>query len=316
MKIGAIEVLPLIDGVLLTKFPFTKALPDAGSLAWRDQHGAFRDDGMLVNSLGAFLVRTDDRVILVDSGAGEALPGGYIPLQLDVDDEQDPLVADFRSRGMSDDQIRQFASALGVIQMSHGALPGSLEAVGVGPDEVTDIIFTHLHFDHIGWASVGGAAFFPNATLRCANQDLAYFLAGTHDDWFSAQIFHCLKAPERLEPVLNRIETWESDCTLLPGIDVRLAPGHTPGSSVVVISSGAERAMLLGDMIHCPLELMDDDFNMLGDHDQELANRVREAYARELEGSNIPVAAGHFPDLQFGRLLPGQGVRRWVFDAQ
>jgi hypothetical protein len=82
-----------------------------------------------------------------------------------------------------------------------------------------------------------------------------------------------------------------------------------------VISDGAERAMLLGDMIHCPLELMDDDFDLLVDHDQELANRVRDAYARELEGSGVPVAAAHFPGLRFGRLLPGAGVRSWTFDV-
>ena len=316
MKVGGIEVLPVIDGFLNTKFPFTKPLPDEDSLAWRDQHGAFSDEGMLMNSLGAFLVRNGDRVVLVDVGAGPGLPGGFTAPQLDVEDEHDPLVADFKSRGMSNDQIRHFASALGAIQMSHGSLPSSLDAAGVRPDEVTDIIFTHLHFDHIGWASAAGTAFFANATLRCASQDLDYFLADTHDDWFSSQVFQCLKAPDRLQPVVDRFETWESDGTVLPGLDVRLAPGHTPGSSVVVISSGAERAMLLGDIIHCPLELMDDDFNMIGDHDQELANRVREAYARELEGTDIPVAAGHFPDLRFGRLLPGKGVRRWTFDTQ
>jgi hypothetical protein len=73
--------------------------------------------------------------------------------------------------------------------------------------------------------------------------------------------------------------------------------------------------MLLGDIVHCPLELMDDDFNLLADHDQKLANRVREAYARELEGANIPVAAAHFPGLRFGRLLPGQGMRRFAFNT-
>jgi glyoxylase-like metal-dependent hydrolase (beta-lactamase superfamily II) len=102
---------------------------------------------------------------------------------------------------------------------------------------------------------------------------------------------------------------------LFPGVDVRLTPGHTPGSSVVVVSDGTDRAMILGDMIHCPLELMDDEFNLLVDVDQEAAIRVRDAYARELEGSDVMASASHFPGLRFGRLLPGEGVRRWVFDA-
>ena len=174
---------------------------------------------------------------------------------------------------------------------------------------------THLHFDHIGWASADGAPFFPNATYRCAAADLDYFLAGPDEEQFTSALFYALTARERLAPVLDRIETWDADRTLLPGIDVRLAPGHTPGSSVVVVSDGAERALLLGDMVHCPLELMDDDFNLLVDHDQELANRVRDAYARELESSGTLAAAAHFPGLRFGRLLPGETTRRWSFVA-
>ena len=98
----------------------------------------------------------------------------------------------------------------------------------------------------------------------------------------------------------------DADCTLFPGFDVRLTPGHTPGSSVVVLSSGTERAMLLGDMIHCPLELQDEEFNMIVDVDQDAANRVREAYARELEGSGVAVSAAHFPDCSSGGCCPGR----------
>jgi len=41
---------------------------------------------------------------------------------------------------------------------------------------------------------------------------------------------------------------------------------------------------------------------------------LRELYARELKGTDVPVAGSHFPGLQFDRLLPGDGVRRWTFD--
>ena len=111
----------------------------------------------------------------------------------------------------------------------------------------------------------------------------------------------------------GRLETWSGDETILPGIDVRSAPGHTPGSTVIVISSGSERAMLLGDVVHCPAELLSDDWEMIGDVDRHLAQRSREALARELEGSDIPAAASHFPGLQFGRLLALEGRRQWTF---
>jgi glyoxylase-like metal-dependent hydrolase (beta-lactamase superfamily II) len=316
MKIGDIDILSVIDGTLVSKVPATRPIPDVETYAWQEQHGIFRSDGMLAQTLGAFLVRTKDRLLLVDAGAGPELPRAYRPPVVNMEDPADPIVSFLRDqRGIPKDRVQEAVADLARIQMEHGQLPESLAALGIDPSDVTDVVFTHLHFDHIGWASIDGAAFFPNATLRCAAADADYFLPGGND-WYSCQVFRCQSARDRLGPVLDRLETWDSDCTLLPGIDIRLTPGHTPGSSVIVISSGPDRAMLLGDMVHCPLELMDDEFNLLADYDQRLADRVRTAYARELEGSQTFAAAAHFPDLRFGRLLPGNGVRHWTFDVR
>jgi glyoxylase-like metal-dependent hydrolase (beta-lactamase superfamily II) len=270
---------------------------------------------LVESTLGAFLVRAGDRVVLVDAGGGQPFSDGFVGPVIDVDDADDPIASTLRSRGLTDELVVRLAADFGRTRIDQGRLPASLEALGVQAEQITDLVFTHLHFDHIGWASAEGSAYFPNATIRCASADLAYFLAAPEEEEFVGQVFRALPATERLAPVLDRIETWESDQPLMPGIDVRLAPGHTPGSSVIVISDGPARALLLGDIIHCPLELMDDDFNLLVDHDQELANRVREAYARELEGSSTVAAAAHFPGLRFGRLLPSEGTRRWSFAA-
>ena len=107
---------------------------------------------------------------------------------------------------------------------------------------------------------------------------------------------------------------WDGSGPLIPGLDRLEAPGHTPGSTVIVLSSGRERAMLLGDVVHCPVELVDDEWEAMFDVDPELAKRTRVRLNRELEGSDIPVAAAHFDGLAFGRLLRGAGSRRqWVF---
>ena len=314
MRIGDIEILPILDGRILGRLQSTKPLPDEGSSVWRQQHGMFRSGGLIESTVGGFLVRSGDRITLVDAGLGPASPSGYTPPSVAVDDD-DPIIGPLRAQGVPEEQLRRFADDLARIEVEQGRLPDSLRANGVAPEEVTDLVFTHLHFDHIGWASAQSSAFFANATIRCASADLDHFLPGTPEDSFTSRIYGAMTVAERLGPVLDRVETWETDGPLLPGLDVRLAPGHTPGSSVVVISDGVQRALLLGDIIHCPLELMDDDFNLLVDHDQALADSVRESYARKLEGSDVPVAASHFPGLQFGRLLPGDGTRRWMFDA-
>jgi hypothetical protein len=59
---------------------------------------------------------------------------------------------------------------------------------------------------------------------------------------------------------------------------------------------------------------MDRDFDLLADHDATLARAVRDAYARELEGQDIRVAAAHFPGLRFGRLLVNGDDRDWRFE--
>jgi glyoxylase-like metal-dependent hydrolase (beta-lactamase superfamily II) len=181
-----------------------------------------------------------------------------------------------------------------------GAFLKSLAAHGVTPSEVTDVVFTHLHFDHVGWATRKGEVVFPNATYRCDRRDWTHFVGPDPG------------ATKKLSPVESRLETWDASGPLLPGIDVLAAPGHTPGSTVVVLSSGADRALVLGDVAHCPVQLVDDEWAILGDVDPALARRTRTALAREIEDTGVPVAGVHFPGMSFGRLLSGRGGRRWV----
>ncbi len=92
--------------------------------------------------------------------------------------------------------------------------------VGVEPGDVTDVLFTHLHFDHIGWASTDGVPTFPNATYRCDRRDWDHFVGS--DDVATA----------RLRPVEDRFEPWDGDASIAPGVDARLCAGHTPGSAL------------------------------------------------------------------------------------
>lgn len=238
------------------------------------QHSQFLDaEGMLPIEMGGFLVRSGEHLVLVDTGIG-------------------PHAAPERT----------------------GTFMANLAAHGVRPLDVTDVVLTHLHFDHLGWATDGERRLFDEATYRCHEADWQFFM-GTNpfDDSQAVSLMGGRTSSELLPPIFDRLETWNEDGTILPGIDVRSAPGHTPGSTVIVVSSGMERAMLLGDVVHCPAELLSDDWEMIGDVDRKLAQRSRESLARELEGSDVPAAATHFPGLTFGRLLSAQGRRQWTF---
>jgi glyoxylase-like metal-dependent hydrolase (beta-lactamase superfamily II) len=110
----------------------------------------------------------------------------------------------------------------------------------------------------------------------------------------------------------NRLEPIDGDMVpVAPGVTARHAPGHTPGHYVLVISSGVDRAYLLGDAVQCPLQLTETDISFLTDVYASLASRTREALFRELEEQQAAVGMDHFPGLEFQRILTVAG-RRWV----
>jgi glyoxylase-like metal-dependent hydrolase (beta-lactamase superfamily II) len=261
MNVGRLRIDAVIDGT--GRFMPSMTFQGTTDEQWAAHQDLLDENGMLQFTMGGFLVRggEGDRTVLVDAGLGHGTLMG----------------------------------------ITGGELLDNLAGLGVDPGEITDVLFTHLHIDHIGWASVDGRPVFPNATYRSSSADWDHFV-----------VHHPGSESERLEPATAQFETWDGGGAVLPGIDALEAPGHTPGSTVMVISSGTERAMLLGDVVHCPVQLVDDEWASLFDVDPALARKTRVALNRELEGSNIPVAAAHFPGMQFGRLIQAEGRRRWV----
>jgi glyoxylase-like metal-dependent hydrolase (beta-lactamase superfamily II) len=86
-------------------------------------------------------------------------------------------------------------------------------------------------------------------------------------------------------------------------------PGHTLGHMSVVVSSGTQRAFMLGDAVGCPAQLEDSEWAAMSDIDRDLSSRTREALYRELEGTEDVLVGSHFPELRFGRVLRGEGKR-------
>ena len=70
MNIGGIVIEPVLDGRILSKLHGTRPFPPADSPLMADQDGMVHPDGLVESTLGGFLVRTADRVVLVDAGGG------------------------------------------------------------------------------------------------------------------------------------------------------------------------------------------------------------------------------------------------------
>ncbi|MGO4455272.1 MBL fold metallo-hydrolase [Arthrobacter sp. RAF14] len=231
--------------------------------AWACHPEHFGEDGHWEIPLGGFLVRTGDRTVLVDTGVGAFDDGKY--------------------RG--------------------GGLPEALRAAGSTPEEVTDVVFTHLHFDHIGWASLRGEAVFPRATYRVHQADWEHFVSGPQAS---------ADAVEKLLPVQDRFEPFARDFTLAAGIDAVHVPGHTPGSTVYVVSSQGLKATLLGDVAHSEVQLGERDWQVVWDHDPEAASALRNRIADGAADTPELLAAAHFPGMRFGRVITSRGRREFL----
>ncbi|MBS2532930.1 MBL fold metallo-hydrolase [Catenulispora sp. NF23] len=220
-------------------------------------------DGSIGLPLGGFLVRSGERTVLVDAGVGPFDDGRY--------------------RG--------------------GQLLDSLAEQGVAPADVTDVVFTHLHFDHIGWATVDDKPVFPRATYRAHRADWQHFVTGERAD---------PGAVAKLTPLGDQLELFDGDFTLAPGVDALHLPGHTPGTTVYVVSSGGRRALLLGDVAHSVVQFSERDWQVIWDFDPAAASAVRNRIADEAAETGDLLVASHFPDMRFGRVIVGDRGRRFL----
>ncbi len=244
--------------------PRTEVLGREVAVEWDCPAHPMDEQGRLVQDFGGYLVRTGSRLILVDAGIGTHSSE----------------------------------------KRSGGKLPDSLRRLGVEFEDVTDMVFTHLHFDHVGWATQQGKVMFPNATYRVHVDDWDYFVSSPEA---------LPGAVRKLSPLEPRLETFDAETEIAPGVIARPTPGHTPGSAIFVIADSGERALLLGDVVHSVAELTDPEWRGLYDLDPVAARTVRDRLANEAAEAGDVIAAAHFPGLRFGRLVTSGGRRSFAY---
>jgi glyoxylase-like metal-dependent hydrolase (beta-lactamase superfamily II) len=261
-KIGSIDVIPVYDGT--SREPLREVVTRDDEAEWDCPAHPVGADGRIDIDVGAFLVRTGGRTILVDAGIGTINNERY----------------------------------------TGGSLPENLRRAGAAFGDVTDVIFSHLHFDHVGWATQKGVVMFPNARYRVHAADWAHFVAGPAAE---------RGAVKKLSPIEPQLETFDADVELAPGFTARHAPGHTPGMTTFTIEDGGERLLLLGDLAHTICELTDPAWQGAYDLDRIQAGRVRDQIAAEAAERGDVIVSPHFPGLPFGRLVVRDGRRVYEY---
>ncbi|WP_394827776.1 MBL fold metallo-hydrolase [Pendulispora albinea] len=133
-----------------------------------------------------------------------------------------------------------------------GKLVSSLAAAGFRPQQITDILITHVHSDHIGGLMADGNLVFPNATVHVAKADVDFFLDRSNAARTGYDIKYFDQAIKILKPYvdLGKVRTFRWTTEVLPGITASLHPGHTPGTAFFVAESRGEKICFIGDIIH------------------------------------------------------------------
>ncbi len=161
--------------------------------------------------------------------------------------------ADGRRRVLVDDGIGTgwepaWGARYGVDQ-SGGGLEAGLRAHGLSRSDITDVVLTHLHFDHAGGTVRPGPGGrpeigFPRATIHVQRRAWQWAQAPTEHDRaaFRPECFELLTHSSQLHLVDGEVE-------VLPGILSVPSPGHVPFHQSILVRDGGESACFLGDIV-------------------------------------------------------------------
>jgi glyoxylase-like metal-dependent hydrolase (beta-lactamase superfamily II) len=275
LQVGEIDVMMISDGVFA--LPATTLATNAtpADLA------AWLDDkrqppDVYKWPLNVVVARSGDRTVLIDTGIGEEYP----------------------------DTPR-----------AGGLLAGRLEAAGIDPASITDIVLTHLHVDHVGGLLADGLS------SRLLKDVPIHMAAAEVDFWespdFSRNTFGGMpevlrSAGERfLARYRGQLRLFDTEHEVAPGVTVCRTGGHTPGHSVVRFASGKDRLTFLGDAVF-PDHFDRPDWYNAFDHDPEESVRVRTRLLRELAASREQLVATHLSFPSVGRVALAGNVFRWL----
>jgi glyoxylase-like metal-dependent hydrolase (beta-lactamase superfamily II) len=179
-------------------------------------------------------------------------------------------------------------------------LPASLAAAGVQPGQVTDVLISHGHGDHLGGLVANGALVFPNATIRMSAAEWTALQADAEQ--------------AALVPVIApRVQTFEPGAHVTPSITAVALQGHTAGHTGYEIVSGRDRLLYIGDALHSSLiSVQRPDLVNAWDADTAAAVATRQNLLERGATQTLRIYANHFPFPGLGRFQRREDGFAWI----
>jgi len=198
---------------------------------------------------------------------------------------------------------------------SAGQLPDSLDALGVAPEDITHVVFTHAHPDHI-WGVLDDFddPVFPDAEYIIGQTEWDYWRdPDTVNTIDQARTSFAVGAARRLEAIEDNIRLIRDGEEVLPGIMAHASFGHTPGHMSFEIRSGSDAVLVGGDAIgNHHIGFAHPDWESGSDQDAQAGAVTRARLLDQLATDKMALLGFHLPDGGLGRVERKGGAYRFA----
>lgn len=188
-----------------------------------------------------------------------------------------------------------------------GGLQAALTSAGISPEQIDTVVITHMHPDHIGGLTMGGAPAFANARYVTASAEYNYWSK------LEAGNFVGDLVAQKVTPLAEKTSFLGDGGSVASGITAVACHGHTPGHTGYMLESGGRQLMLTGDLAnHYVWSFARPDWAFVYDSDAQAAAASRRRVLDMLAADKVPMIGYHMPFPAAGFVEPRQDGFRFV----